>query len=808
MSDSNLPSVSRSFGELTPATNGPPLVPSPAREPEPASEGLPWERYIAAIRRFKWLIAAVVIAGTAGGALVTKFIAPVYAVNAKVWVASESPERADRGPIRAAELLSSASWTELLRSGRVLDPVVRKLQLYLLPESRGDSLLYASFSPGDRMRPGQYELRVDRAGANYTLLVGEGNVVEQGAVGDSIGRAAGFAWQPPAALLTAGHVFRFAVVTPREASLLLSQQITATLPPQSNFLRLTLSGNDPQKTATTLNEWVDQFLATAAVLKKRELVEFTKILEEQLRYAERELRQAEIALENFKITTITQPSDGTPVAGGSELTRDPVFENFFNQKLQFDDIRRDREALENIIAEAQRGSISPEAFLSVPSILEGSQNLRAALTELNSKEAQLRSAREFYTDEHRTVKDMVQQVQTLRTQTIPELATRLLDQLRRREGEMDRRIASASRELREIPTRTIEEMRLQRQVGVADNLYTSLKSRYEEARLAEASAVADVQLLDSAVAPQFPSNDMSLKLILMAFVASIGLAIALAVLLDHMDRRVRYPSQVTGELGLDIIGAVPTIKKVRSGSLDPEDASMVVEAFRTIRLGLSQAREPNGPLMVTITSPNAGDGKSFVSANLALSFAEAGYRTLLVDGDIRRGQLHDMFGATRRPGLVDCLLGEAAEEDVLRPATHGNLTLLPCGARRRRGPELLSSQAMNALMTALRTRFDAIIVDSPPLSAGIDPFALGSTTGNMVIVLRTGESDRKLAEAKLEVLGRLPVRVLGAVLNDITDTGAYRYYSYEYGYHMDDEEDEELRRLPAIVRSGGVVQGD
>jgi hypothetical protein len=155
MSDSNLPSVSRSFGELTPATNGPPLVPSPAREPEPASEGLPWERYIAAIRRFKWLIAAVVIAGTAAGALVTKFIAPVYAVNAKVWVASESPERADRGPIRAAELLSSASWTELLRSGRVLDPVVRKLQLYLLPESRGDSLLYTSFSPGDRMRPGQ-----------------------------------------------------------------------------------------------------------------------------------------------------------------------------------------------------------------------------------------------------------------------------------------------------------------------------------------------------------------------------------------------------------------------------------------------------------------------------------------------------------------------------------------------------------------------------------------------------------------------------------------------------------------------------
>lgn len=808
MSDTNLPSVPRSPTPLAPPAYAPPPAWAPAPPAEAVEEGLPWGRYFAAVGRFKWLIAAIVVAGTAAGAVATRFIDPVYAVSAKVWVASETPERADRGPIRAAELLTSASWTELLRSGRVLDPVVAKLQLYLLPESRGDTLLFASFSPGERMQPGRYELRVDRDGSTYTLLVGEKTLVEQGAVGDSVGRRAGFAWLPPRELMTPGRVVHFDVVTPREASLVLAQRITATLPQGSNFLRLTLSGSDPHKTASTLNEWVDQFLATAAVLKKRELVEFTKILEEQLRYAERELREAEIGLENFKITTITQPSEGTPVSGGTELTRDPVFTNFFNQKLQFDNIRRDREALENIIAEAKRGTISPEAFLSVPSILEGSDNLRASLTELNQKEAQLRSAREFYTDEHRTVKDLVQHVEALRTQTIPALATRLLDQLRRREGELDRRIASASRELREIPTRTIEEMRLQRQVGVADNMYTSLKSRYEEARLAEASAVADVQLLDSAVAPQFPSNDMSMRFILMALLASIVLALGLAIVLDHLDRRVRYPSQVTGELGLDIIGAVPSIKIVRRGGLDPEQASLVVEAFRTIRLGLSQAREPDGTLTVTITSPNAGDGKSFVSANLALSFAEAGYRTLLVDGDIRRGQLHEMFGAERRPGLVDCLVGDSARDAVLRPATHHNLTLLPSGARRRRGPELLSSQSMNGLMASLRLDYDAIIVDSPPLSAGIDPFALGATTGNMVIVLRTGESDRKLAEAKLEVLGRLPVRVLGAVLNDIHDAGAYRYYSYESGYRMEDEEDEEPLRLPAIAGKGGQVTGD
>ena len=114
--------------------------------------------------------------------------------------------------------------------------------------------------------------------------------------------------------------------------------------------------------------------------------------------------------------------------------------------------------------------------------------------------------------------------------------------------------------------------------------------------------------------------------------------------------------------------------------------------------------------------------------HLALSFAEAGYRTLLIDGDIRRGQLHSAFGAERRPGLVDCLLGTVEHADAMRSSSHDNLTLIPCGARRHRGPELLASQAMHSLMNAVKPRFDAIIVDSSPLGAGIDPLALGIVT--------------------------------------------------------------------------------
>ena len=182
------------------------------------------------------------------------------------------------------------------------------------------------------------------------------------------------------------------------------------------------------------------------------------------------------------------------------------------------------------------------------------------------------------------------------------------------------------------------------------------------------------------------------------------------------------------------------------------------------------------------------------------------YRTLLIDGDIRRGALHEVFGPLEQaPGLLDYLAGEAQLEDVLRPTQqHVNLSVIPCGTRRRHGPELLASERMAGLIRELRTQFDAIIVDSAPLGAGIDAYALGSATGNMVIVLRAGETDRKLAQAKLTVLDRMPIRLLGTILNDIGEMPQFKYYYYLEGYRADNAGDTE----EALLGSGnGKVEG-
>jgi capsular exopolysaccharide synthesis family protein len=254
-----------------------------------------------------------------------------------------------------------------------------------------------------------------------------------------------------------------------------------------------------------------------------------------------------------------------------------------------------------------------------------------------------------------------------------------------------------------------------------------------------------------------------------------------------MDPKVRYPDQVTRAMGLTILGAVPHVNRRNGGG--GEDVASVIEALRAVRLRVVHAHGTAGPVVVTITGPGRSDGKSFIASNLALAFADAGYRTLLIDGDIRRGSLHRLLGAGRKPGLTEVLAGTAPPEQAIQATGYPSLWFIGCGARTHTGPELLSSVPMGRLITGLRSSHDAILVDSPPLAAGVDAYALGTMTGALLLVLRTGYSNRELAEAKLDVLDRLPIRLLGAVLNDVRLGGLYRYYSYYLaGYEVGDEE--------------------
>jgi capsular exopolysaccharide synthesis family protein len=770
---------------------------------------LDWRRYVGALLRYKWLIALAGVAGSGAGFGASLLQTPEYQATATVWIegdaggSSRSGSRSGgtRGPITAEQLLGSqpqTAWIDLIKSNRVLDLVVRELKLYLTPELASDTDAFRTLDLGTRLAPGDYRLEVNGEGTGFVLSAAAGAVVQRGAVGDSVGSQVGLAWVPPAESMRPRRVIRFSVINPRAATRQLMTGLEASIPRSGNNMKVTLKGEDPAQVQRALNTTVRRFVETAAQLKREKLAEVTRVLGQQLAYANTTLTRAEAELQSFRVHTITLPPDpgGTPIQPGLSNTTDPVYQRFFQMQLEREQLRVDREALERSLTNIPDSGVQVVRIEAVQSV-RGATELTNALQQLTNKRAELQTQRARYTDSFPPVQRLMREIETFERQTVPTHLRALLAQLQVRERLLQDQISTTGRDLQSIPPRAIEEARLRRNVQNTETLNNMLQQRYQEARLAELSAQPDVQILDLATRPERPLSQLGLLLLAGGLIGGLALGAGLAVLLEYFDRRVRYPDQVTRGFGLTVLGAIPHVKNHGAG-LSGDDAAQVVESLRGLRLNLVHAYGTAGPLLLTVTSPGSGDGKSFIASNLALAFADAGHRTLLIDGDIRRGSLHRVLGVNRKPGLLDFLSGQATREQIIQTTGIPSVEFIGCGTRKTGGPELLASAAMSQLLISLRSEYGVILLDSPPLGAGVDPLVLGSLTGSVLLVFRTGVTDRELAEAKLDQLDRLPIRVVGAVMNDVHPEGVYRYYSYISGYQSRDEDEGAVTALKQL----------
>ncbi|MEO7998382.1 MAG: polysaccharide biosynthesis tyrosine autokinase [Gemmatimonadaceae bacterium] len=774
---------------------------SPTDVPPP-STGPNIQRYVSALSRFKWLIIILTMIGGAGGVVATRFIEPEYEVESNITVDASAGGASGQagGPIVDANVLDRASWTDLLKSYSVADPVVLKLKLYIEPDNNRDSVLFRDFNVTPGLIGGEYALKTE--GRNWKLLVNNSMQVDSGAVGDSVGLNRGFQWQPSAQMLAEHKSVGFTIETPREASrdlIARLQQVQGL--GKSPFLRLLLTGKNSVRLAATLNAWTEQFVSEAFAMKKTRVTYMSTLLAGQREYAAEALSDAERALEDFRVKTVTEPNERQQaIVGGLSLTTPTVMTEFFSMSVSVQNLQRDRANLEKLLSASKEThvALAPEAILSIPSVNTdpAAGMIKQRLQEQNQAETNVRKLQETRTDKDPAVVLAQATLDTLKSVMVPRELGAYIEQLKIKEAALNQQIAASGASLQDIPKRTIQEMQLTRAANEAEQLFTGLDRETHKARLAEAATMKDITVRDTAVAPSIPSRNTAPLLIGGAIGAAFALGIVLAILLDQTDKRFRYPEQATNDLGLYILGVVPVIGgKGRRGA---EQAAQVVETFRSIRMNVRYATEPGRALTLTITSPGPNDGKSLISSNLALSFSEAGARTLLIDGDIRRGELSKTFGTSSKPGLVEYLDGTALIDEVLQPtASHPNLTIMPGGARRRRAPELLATPKLPQLIAQLSREYDVIIVDSPPLGAGFDAFALATATMNMAIVLRAGITDRKLAKAKLATVDQLPIRVIGTVLNSIKLAGAYQYYSYYQDYAAQDEEPVSAPRISA-----------
>jgi capsular exopolysaccharide synthesis family protein len=761
----------------------------------PPETGTDWRRVRSALWRFKWLVVTVPVLAAIGGYGASRFVKPVYVARATVWINKQA--EATNTQLQPGAQFGTEAWIDLLRSYTVIDRAVSERHLSFSVQPY-DSTLATSFSGFDeRFTAGSFTLAVDSTGKGYLLTAGRGGAVERGSVGAPIGATLGFKWTPPASSLPAGRTIVFSVISPRQAALNLLDRLHVTIDGTGTFLHADLTGDNPNRTSETLNSIVQNFVRVSASMKSAGLADRTRILDRQLKSAQGDLSAAESALEQFRMQSITRPNarSSAPRQQSAGDQADPEAATYFGIRASMDSAVRESRAIRRVLSQASDSGLVVGDLDHLPSVV-ASTELSAALKSLTAKRADLHSLQLKLTDSHPLVVKAQADLATLERVEIPALINRVLSSLATRESELAASSVSTEKDLQNTPALASTEARLARNVTLAEGLYSQLQPRFAEAQLAEGSAVPDVKALDPAEAPQYADKLITKRLVLVAFLAGLGLALASALQLDRMDPKFRYPDQVTSELGLPILGAVPHMTtKGKTGKRAQESAAFQ-EALRDIRMNVAYAYGIASPMVLTISSSGPADGKSFVSSNLARSFAESGHRTLLIDADLRRGELHRRFGVSRKPGLTDCLSGVADVDRIIQQTQFPKLDLVTSGTRKHDAPELLGGPATAPLFGEFRSRYDVIICDSPPLSAGIDPFLLSALSGSLLLVVRTGVSVREVIESKLAVLGRMPVRILGAVLNDVPRSAVYGYYSsYVPGYDTSDETGAALQRI-------------
>lgn len=538
----------------------------------------------------------------------------------------------------------------------------------------------------------------------------------------------------------------------------------------------------------------------SAEIKKSAVSDARNRVSAQVATVQKQLQADEARLEAFRDSTIMMtPDAGFAAAAGAGLG------GVLQLETQLDATQRMRAGLEGILAAADSngGVVKADGFYMVPQLLSNWPQLKQAVDDLVGFGSQIRTKLVYMTKDNPELGVLLSQDSVLSHQTIPRISRDIIANLRITERDLAARLDAQKKDVQGIPARTILAQQLGNRVANSQTLFNTLQARLDALKLIDAETAPDITFFQAATVPTVPSSNQGPRLFMMAVVAGIGAGLALALLRDRMDRRFRYPEQATYELGLAIIGTVPSLSFKRKGGLSVSAMSQVVESFRTLRLAVRYHFTPGQSIVLCVSSAGPGEGKSLVSSNLAIAFANAGQKTLLIDGDVRRGGVHTAFGIERRPGLVDYLGGNTiTARDIIQATTTDHLFVVPSGSRSRRAPEFLVSDRMAGLVAQMRDEFEVVVIDSPPFAAGMDAYALAAAAGAMVVVLRRGLTDRKLAAAKLEILDRLPVSVLGAVVNGIASDASYRYYGYDGKYAMDEDMKDETDFSGAIAAPG------
>jgi capsular exopolysaccharide synthesis family protein len=365
-------------------------------------------------------------------------------------------------------------------------------------------------------------------------------------------------------------------------------------------------------------------------------------------------------------------------------------------------------------------------------------------------------------------------------------------------------------ELNSLPDKSLKLARLMRSAQVDEKIYIMLQEKYQESRITEVGQLGNVRIIDPAKQPEFPVKPNKKLNFFLSIIIGLGLGVTIAFVMEYMDDSMRTIEDVEA-LGLPLIVTIPYIKPEQSngvlgrfGVLDDKEAeainerlvshlrakSPISEAYRTLRTNILFSIPDNPKHVIMVTSSGPKEGKSTSVSNLAITFSQMGTKTLLIDADLRRPMVHKLFNIDKQEGLTNVLVGRASLAATVHKVDElPNLDILTCGVIPPNPSELLGCIQMKRLLQRAKEKYGIILIDTPPVIAVTDPSVLSPIVDGVILVIRSGITQREAAVRAIEQLRRVEAPLLGVLLNDLKVNDMYgSYYYYYYYYYEGDGE--------------------
>ena len=457
--------------------------------------------------------------------------------------------------------------------------------------------------------------------------------------------------------------------------------------------------------------------------------------------------------------------------------------------------RADRIEIEAII---ENINLDKDASQNMPVGLLDSPTLQRLGTELSQRQTELAQKRQRFKDTYPAVVEIKDNIKLTEQKIIAELK-RQREFLKAQEDSFLRQQKTKQQETLNLNKTEMDYLALEREVTTNRELYNALLSKVKELSLAGDVDLNNIRIVEPATLPYGQSGVSRNMTLALGGILGLFLGIGFAFFLEYLGNTIKTPDDVEQYTGLSVLAIIPQIAEARNSKTPmiitkdhPKDVA--AEAYRGLRTNLVSTGLGDSLKTIMITSTGPREGKTLTTVNLGTALANAGYKVLLIDADLRRPKLHRVFGVDRTKGLSALLAGNLTLDEAVSETEVNNLSLMPSGPVPPNPSEILGSALMKELLKYIREHYDIVILDAAPILGMTDAVVLSTKIDGTLIVIKTEEATRKALKVAVAQLNQVGAKVCGAILNNV-NVKRDKYYYYYYYYYYSPYEDEEGKKV-------------